>query len=148
MAQSALVREYFKKIPCTNKKVAKAQCMKCLVYISNSDGSTGAMLNHLKLVHKINCKRDNDESVLGEQEQNSKKIKGKTMMDFVKRQSLSEIVSRLAAENGLTIRAITNFKFIRQSIVDRGYSLPQSENGVMRLIHTEFENKKQEVIKK
>jgi len=148
MAPSAPVWEYFKKIPSTNKKVAKAQCLKCMVFISNSNGSTGGMLNHLKLVHKINCKRDNDESVLGEQEQNFKKIKEKTLMDFVKRQSLSEIVSRLAAQDGITIRAITNSKFIRQSIVDRGYNLPKSENSVMRLIHTEFENRKEEVIKK
>lgn len=146
MAPSALVWEYFKKIPSTDKKIARAQCLKCLVYISNSGGSTGAMLNHLKLVHKINCKQNNYESILGEP--TSKKMKEKTMMIFVKRQSLCEIVSRLAAEDGITIRAITQSKFIRQSIADKGYNLPKSENGVMRLIHTEFENRKKEVIEK
>jgi hypothetical protein len=82
MAPLAPVWEYFKKIPSTNKKVAKAQCLKCLLFISNSNGSTGGMLNHLKLVHKINCKRDNDESVFGEQEQNSKKKQRKNVDGF------------------------------------------------------------------
>lgn len=120
----------------------KAQCLKCLVLISNIDGSTGAMLNHLKKIHDINCmKRCNVE----ESEQNVKREK--TIKDFVKRQSLGEIVSRLAAEDGITVHAITNSSFIRQSICERGFNLPRNESTVMKLIHLEYENRKEEVIK-
>lgn len=64
-------------------------------------------------------------------------MKQASMLKFVKRQSLSEIVARLAAKDGFSINAITRSDFIRQSITARGFSLPTSRTSVMKLV-TDF----------
>ena len=133
------VWDYFEKLV----KEKKVQCLKCQSKITNANGSTGAMINHLKLVHKILI----SETV--EKEQYPTKIQkaSTSMLNFIKRDSLEDIVSKLAAIDNISIRTITNSSFIRESISSRGYSLPNSESSVMKLIQYNFEVKKAEMIK-
>lgn len=69
----------------------------------------------------------------------------KTIEKFVIRQTLNEVVSRLAALDGLNIKQITNSTFIRESMKQRGYSLPKSQTTVMKLITSYAAEKKAEV---
>ena len=61
------------------------------------------------------------------------------------RDSLVDIVLKLAAIDNTSIHTIANSKFIRESILNRGYSLPHYECGIMDLIHNNFELKKMEM---
>lgn len=56
------------------------------------------------------------------------------------------MVSRLAAEDGLTIRQITNSKIIRQLFIDSNqYKIPKCETDTMDLIKSFYDAKKNEV---
>ncbi|GBP86796.1 hypothetical protein EVAR_99875_1 [Eumeta japonica] len=66
--------------------------------------------------------------------------------EYVTKKSLSEIISRLAAEDGLFISAITNSKFIRESITQRGYKMPKNETDIMKIVLDYYEEKKDEII--
>lgn len=59
--------------------------------------------------------------------------------------TLGEIVSGLAAKDGLTFRQITS-EFIRESIQSRGFKLPKNESDVMKIILQFYEEKKRETI--
>ncbi|CAF0996098.1 unnamed protein product [Didymodactylos carnosus] len=67
--------------------------------------------------------------------------KPKTMLDYLERKHLKEIVIDLATD-GITIRAITRNKHIRDSVQRDGFKLPANESDVMRLIHEDYEDKK------
>ncbi|GBP03750.1 hypothetical protein EVAR_2474_1 [Eumeta japonica] len=91
--------------------------------------NTTGLDRHLQRVHNISVNQpppDESKSVVQPGtscEPESKKIKRENQSEitrYVARKSLSEIISRLAAEDGLTIRAITKSKFIRESITQRG----------------------------
>jgi hypothetical protein len=52
----------------------------------------------------------------------------------------------MAAVDGISIRAITRSRYIRESIASRGFKLPKNKNDVMKLIHKHYEAKKKETI--
>ena len=64
----------------------------------------------------------------------------------MKMTSLEEIVSKLAALDGLSINCITNSSFIRESLQQRNYCLPQNNSRVMNLIYKFYETIKNETI--
>lgn len=113
-----------------------ARCKKCLQTLSCKGSSTSGMLRHMKNKHGVEFKptasndpaNDKSSNLPGPMKQQS------SMLKYVKRQSLSEIVARLAAVDGFSINAITKSDFIRQSITARGFSLPKSRTTVMKLI--------------
>lgn len=117
----------------------KAECKICKTKISNSNGSTGAMINHIKTIHGIMLSKsshedgDNGEPVMKKQ---------KTINDFMTRCSQQEIVTKLAVVDGISIRAITRSNFIRESIAKCTKPLPKNESDVMGLIHKSYEEKK------
>lgn len=85
------------------------------------------MINHLKTQHNIiNLEEESAPST-------SKKVK--TMHDFVKKESLEEIVAKLAAKDGFSVNAITKSEFIRQKIFEMNYKLPKNPSDVMNLVH-------------
>jgi hypothetical protein len=88
--------------------------------------------------HDINLNADKRGSPADSEVENSNK-KGKTMLDYVQRQNLEDIVSKLAAVDGISITAITRSEFIRESIASRGFKLPKNETDVMKLIHNQYE---------
>lgn len=168
MGKKSFVWKYY------NAKVDnKATCKLCLpkiVNLSCSGSSTSSLIGHLNAVHGItdNAKpssSDNsiqsinlDESSNLDQSGHStvsgskqcdnpnKRMKIQNKIEtFVIRQSLNEIVSRLAALDGLNIKQITDSTFIRESIQKRGYSLPKSKTTVMKLITSYASEKKAEI---
>lgn len=105
--------------------------------ISSPQGSTSTMRRHLLSVHRIDADKN-------EAEVEKKKVK--TLDCFMVKESLEEMISKLAAEDGFTIRKITTSKFIRQSFSLRGMSLPADEKSVMSLIYNFQEKIKLQVI--
>jgi hypothetical protein len=60
-------------------------------------------------------------------------------------ETLSDIVSKLAARDGLSINSICNSQFIRSSLLSKGFQLPKAPNSVMGLIHQQCELVEDEV---
>jgi hypothetical protein len=153
------VWQYYTKI----KNEGTAQCKKCPKKISMKSSNTTGLVRHLENVHKISLKTESQPSSPAtaststagnenedEQPPGSKKPKltTQTTLSFStqKQQSLGEIVSELAAKDGLTIRQITRSEFIRDSIQRRGFKLPNNETDVMNIILKYYEQKKKETI--
>ena len=67
---------------------------------------------------------------------------------FIRKETLEETVSKLAARDGLSIHSICSSKFIQQAMSERGFSLPKDESAVMRMIHCQQEVVMGEVTKK
>lgn len=107
------------------------------------------MINHMRNIHDISCNKrtqDQEDTTNASAEDPTKNSKQKQIDGFLKRSTLAEIVSELATKDGFSIRGITQSNFIRQAISDKGYKLPRSQTTTMALIHSEFEEKKQEDI--
>jgi len=141
---SALVWEYFVKLTSSNNVNNKAKCKKCGKEVNNVKGCTSAMNNHMRTVHKITFKRKNDLDL--DSSPSERKLKHKTIGNFVKTETLGEIVDELATKDGFSIRGITQSRFIRQSLLAKGYKFPKSPSGTMSLIHGEYEKNKQQYI--
>lgn len=93
------------------KGEGKAQCKNCPKILNCGGSSTSGLIRHAASFHNINISKRTLEV------QNSSKpgIENKhpSIFKFTKRQSLAEIVSRLPATDGFTIRRITRSEFIR-----------------------------------
>lgn len=92
-----------------------AKCCKCSKQISTNQGSTSGLIRHLT-VHQITVKRSAQNH--SDETPNQKIVKTNvsnqpSILNFVNRQTLSELVSRLAAKDGLSVRQITNSSVIR-----------------------------------
>ncbi|XP_052566412.1 uncharacterized protein LOC120430261 [Culex pipiens pallens] len=131
----------------------RAQCKKCPKTISCKGGSTSGLLRHGVNVHNFRVKRRIPESVdqpedvpSGSKQAKSSTSKQSTIEPFIHKKPMNEMVARLAAQDGLTISAITNSKFIRTSFAQRGYQLPLSKTSVMKLIHDYYEIAKQQTV--
>lgn len=136
----------FKKLP-----GERAQCLKCPQIISCKGGSTSGLWRHLENKHNLQ-NQSGSNAVPSKQ---SKMItapapapsaKQSTLIPFLKRKSLSEVVSRLAATDGFSISAICKSQFIRQSVAERGFTLPKTKSAIMQLIHDFFEQAKKQTI--
>lgn len=127
---SAIVWKYFTKVASTSTTTSslnnKAQCKKCGKLVNNTKGSTSAMINHMRNIHDISCKKRTQEDTNASEEDSTKNAKQKKIDGFLKRSTLAEIVSELATKDGFSIRGITQSNFIRQAISDKGYKLPRS----------------------
>lgn len=69
-----------------------------------------------------------------------------SMLSFVKRPSLPEVIAKLLAVDGFPAYAVCNSEFIRQSLSERGLLLPKDTSSVMNLMHKFFEEAKQKTI--
>jgi hypothetical protein len=123
MASSSYVWEHFTKS--SNKK--EASCNLCKKVIQCSGGTTSGLRAHLEKRHDI-VEAEPSQKKLKVDHQN--KITG-----YLKKESIQDVVARMAAEVGLTIRQICRSKFIRKSLEKDGYKLPKSEGAVMGLVH-------------
>ncbi|CAF0985424.1 unnamed protein product [Didymodactylos carnosus] len=118
-------------------KESEGVCNKCGQVIKLSGRSTTGLRNHLKQKHGI------DVDLVTEEKDETVEVvkKPKTMLDYLEHKNLKEIVADLATD-GITIRVITRNKYIRDSIQRDGFKLPANESDVMRLIHEDYEDKK------
>ena len=74
-----------------------------------------------------------------EEEPKEKFSKQSSIATFLEKGSLGEILSKLAACDGFSIRAICKSDFIRKSLTARQFQQPKSETAIMKLIHQECE---------
>ena len=94
-----------------------ARCNICNTQICCKGGCTSAMRNHSRSKHKISF-NDMTETV-------AKKCKVQTdIVQYCKKESLAEIISRLAALDGFSFHGIVKSQFIRTSLKEKGYNPP------------------------
>jgi hypothetical protein len=136
--------KHYKKI--VNEE--QAMCNYCSNKLSIKGSTTSGLIRHLQAKHNISIKnkQNNDNS----ESSQIKKSKIQPTLDQYssKKSTLSEIVAELAATDGISLHAITNSKFIRQSISDRGYVLPKNKSDVMNLVKEHYNVVKCNFIKK
>lgn len=136
-----------------NKSVLKdkAICKTCNKELSIRGSSTTGLIRHLEGVHNILPKRRSDlnENTIGESsaEPTPKKLNN-SILNFVKRESLEELVARMAAHDGISINAINKSSFIRQSLRQRGFNVPDSPTTTMKLVHKFFATVNQGILDK
>jgi hypothetical protein len=103
-----------------------ATCNKCGKSIGCKGSTTSALINHLKF-HDISVnKTENDNGEDNQNYKNRKIDKQSSMMNFIKKESLAEILSRVAAVDGMSINAITNSKAIKGYVESKGFKMPKS----------------------
>lgn len=137
----SFVWSYFNKI---NGK-EEAQCLKCVKTFNCKGSSTSALIKHLKNVHKISKSDEKgDKTPCGEPPQ--KKLKQTMIITKTNKPSRSEIISKLVAEDGLTIAQVQKSSFIREGIKRLyDYDLPKSSTTIMKEVHN-FSGEKQKEI--
>jgi hypothetical protein len=90
--KKSIVWDYFTHLPSSSiNKENKASCNLCNSDIGTADYCTTLLLRNLKIQHDINPKADKRGSPADSETENSTK-KSKTVLDFVQRQSLEDIV--------------------------------------------------------
>jgi hypothetical protein len=107
----------FKKI---NSDQAKCTIPGCDRIISCKGGSTTAMMNHLK-THNIERKSDETPANM------VKSSTSQTVLNFVRRESLNEILAKCAAKDGFSFRSIVKSEAIRGYVNSRNYVMPKVE---------------------
>ena len=142
----------------SKEKDEKAKCLKCHnKVLCCKGGSTSGLIRHMQRIHNINLLKRAEDSCSAAITKDGEprglvpgtsnvKLQPKLTEFLNKKQSLAEIVSRLAAVDGFTINGITNSIFIRQSLHDRGYLLPKGKTNVMKLINEFYEVAKTDVL--
>ena len=130
----AEVWEYYERVDDEN-----AKCSKCNKLMSCKGSSTSGLNRHLTSIHNINI---NKRKCIEQKEKNLSKTsinQQPSILSFTKRQSLQEIVAKLAALDGLSINTICKSQFIRQSLRSQNFNLPTQNKNVMQLVHNYFE---------
>lgn len=158
--ETSKVWKYFKK----NKDASNAQCLKCPKTIACKGSNTSGLVRHLAHVHKIDV-RSTEVQMDTEEASTSSSSSGVTApkklrsdfetmhvqqtlkFDVQPRKSLGEILAKLSAQDGFTIRGITKSEFIRESLAAKGYKLPKTQTEVMNLILKFYDEKEKEMIK-
>ena len=106
----------------------EAKCLICKKNLS-CKGSTG-LRNHL-LIHNIQLGLDH----ISDNEPLSKKHSTQSLLpSFSKKQSLDEVIARLAAEDGCSYIKISRSKFIRSSLKEKGFTPIQDHSTVSRMV--------------
>ena len=145
MIQQSQVWNHFKKI--TNSSQAK--CDHCNTIIKCKGSSTSGLIKHLQR-HDIEVKNkrkiENDIAENAEFQAPKLRMIDASILGYIKKPRLEEIISKMASLDGISIHALTNSTFIRESISSRGYLLPKNETHVMQLIHIFYEEEKNELI--
>lgn len=127
----------------------KAECLICSKLLSCKGSSTSGLIRHLQHIHKLNLlkRTANDELPSSSNVSTKPTNQPQTLTtSCTKKQSMSEIVARLAAIDGFSIRGISNSEFIHQAFKDRQYDLPNDKDNIMKLIHEFYNLAKCEVI--
>jgi hypothetical protein len=121
----------------------KAQCKHCQRELACKGSSTTGLLRHLSGQHNIKGPSDSqsmEASSSASLEPPAKKGRQLSIEDAMKKkETLEEIVARLASSDGFSVNAITHSKFIRESLQQRGFFLPRNPSKVMSLIKTFFQ---------
>jgi len=115
----SFVWQYFER-----QNEGEAKCLECQKIISCKGWSISGLSRHLQKKHNIFEKKNEDEEQSCQKQKLEPGFSAFFKKEFV---SLEEIVSKLAAQDGISIHAICNSKFIRSALLDKGLKLPKYE---------------------
>jgi hypothetical protein len=121
-----------------NHSSNSAKCRHCDVVVLRSSGTTTAMANHLSAKHEIF--KPNGDDIVPVQESKKRKL----ITNYMKTESLEEILAKCAAKNGFSIAGITNCDAIKGYVNGKGFEMPQSEKTIWKLILCFYEKKYKE----
>ena len=146
MSKKSKVWEFFKK---DEKNIGEAKCGRCNTNIGWRS-STTAMINHLKLRHNIliskSVSNDNDgENNIPKKKQNTEIS---NIWPFVKKESLNEILSKVAAFDGMAITAMSKSQAIAGYVQQKGYKMPKSPTTISKCINSFYKEKSVELREK
>ena len=139
MSKKSKIWEFFKK---DEKNIGEAKCGRCNTNIGWRS-STTAMINHLKLRHNIliskSVSNDNDgENNIPKKKQNTEIS---NIWPFVKKESLNEILSKVAAFDGMAITAKCKSQAIAGYVQQKGYKMPKSPTTIPKCINSFYKEK-------
>lgn len=137
--------EYFKKSG-SNKDVAI--CKICLKSLSCKGSATIGLRRHLEGVHEYIREENNDGPSTSKNAKRYRCGDNPVIESFLKRPTMGELVSKLAAVDGISFNRITKSEFIRTSMSGKGFNLPQNSTKVMQLMLNFYEDIKQQLIQK
>ncbi|XP_075161719.1 uncharacterized protein LOC142234469 [Haematobia irritans] len=143
------VWEYFEK---QQNDSSNAKCSICKKILSCRGSSTSSLIQHLRNIHKKEMepktKRqvDSPEVVMDEEPDTSKRKKYGPLDQYTVKKSntLSDILARCVAEDGMSVRALKKSKTVNEYIAIKGFKMPASEATIWSLIHDVYEEKKKE----
>lgn len=115
----------------TNKDRNKGKCLQCFRIIRADGSSTSALHSHMKNIHKVNTlKRHLD--VASPSPSTSK------ITDFYGKsdnESLDEVISRMAALDGISFQLFCTSEDIRKGLIARGFKdVPKSPNTIRKYV--------------
>lgn len=134
------VWKYFKV-----KDANSATCSLCSKILSCKGKSTSGLKRHLKSKHQLPKEAEEIES---DGPQNIAIRHRSNIQNIFSCNKIDDIVAKLVAVDGFSIRSVCNSEFIRESFSIRGMSLPKSETTIKTLIFNKFEVIKMEIKKK
>ena len=105
----------------SNPTKDSATCIHCRSQILRKDGVTSALINHLSSKHNI--KKQSDDT---EPESKRRKVETRSMLDFVKRESLGEILAKCAAKDGFSIQKMVDSDAIKGYLRTKQFKMPKS----------------------
>lgn len=144
MSESFVWKYFVKQV-----ELESATCKECKTQIKCRGWSTSGLIRHLQNKHKIdkpvasNAKRIIEENAATSNKRQSQQ----TLSSFFTKQkeTCEEIIAKLVTLDGISINSITKSEFIRNSLRDKGYTLPKNPSHVMDLVHKQY-NKIKELL--
>lgn len=122
-----------------------AKCNECKKILKTAGGSTSGLHAHLKSRHGVNLLKrvesdaSTSTSILVDQEEKSSK--GNSSRNIITQyfkknidDSLSAIVSRMVARDGLPFQKFITSYDLRKLLTDKGYEVPKSANSIKQLV--------------
>ena len=104
---------------------------------------TSTMKYHLIKIHEVHIPASEDQS----EEPPAKKVKQSKITAFVKKQSVEEVITEMAAEDGFTFHAIANSSFTRKSLTLQGLQAPHDPKTVAKMVLMFANDKKHDMAK-
>lgn len=130
-----------------SKRDNAAECKICNKVVVHRGGSTSGLIRHLLHVHNIKLNRPKPKS--SPSDRNSRGVNKKspnTIRRFISTQTMPQIISKLAAVDGLSVRMITRSSFIRESFANKNMRLPKYETDVKNQILNYYKSVKEGII--
>lgn len=129
MEPKSFVWKHFTKGPKAN-----AQCNLCPRILVYKGSSTSGLVKHLVNIHHINAEGSNDSNNDDDEIEQPQPKRQRSIKEFLPSNKLDEVLAKMAAFDGISIRAITRSSFIRESLSLKGFQCPKSEATVMKSI--------------
>ena len=123
--------------------IAEKNSAKCDICGHEIKTSTSTRKYHLIKIHKVHIPASEDQK----EEPPAKKVKQSKITAFVKKQSVEEVMAKLAAKDGFTFHAIANSSFIRKSLTLQGLQTPRDPKTVAKMVLMFTNDKKHDMVK-